>query len=102
MSLGWGWLCMGFLMGLVLAPYVQRCLSWATDVPMWTRAPAEPEWSNRVRAALAQTTDPRRRTVLERLLRDGESALQLLADEANVSRAVALARVLGEHGGSRM
>jgi hypothetical protein len=94
LSLGWGWGLVGFLLGLLLSPHLLllcRRLHGAA-IPTVGTAP----WQNAVITALAQTSEHHRRIVLQRLIDDGDEALQLLAASAGVSRRAALARVLGE------
>ena len=57
---------------------------------------AMPPWHTAAQRAFRLATDANRRTVLQRLITEGDEALQLLAASAGTSRRAVLSRVLGE------
>jgi hypothetical protein len=105
LSLGWGWALIGFLVGILaglhfweLVARLEPLLSFVFRHSRGLALPAEqrPPWHVAVQSALLQTGDVHRRIVLQRLLDDGNAALDLLAAHAGVSRRTALSRLLGE------
>ena len=98
-SLGFGWLFIGFILGWLVAIHVPTLAGWAEqarhmppNMKLRTRRPA---WHQAAEAALAQA-DGTRRLVLQRLVDDGDVALQLLTANAGVSSRIMLGRILGE------
>ena len=110
LGLGWGWGLVGFLLGILACAhfwnFVARMEQLGNRVLQVRLAavpplpppglPLQPLWHQAVRDALVHAVDPNRRIVLQRLLDDGDAALQLMAASAGVSRRIALSRVLGE------
>ena len=105
-ALGWGWLlvgvCIGVLVGLHFWTFVDRTLGAAIRFPSPQRNTAPglqiiPPWHEAVREALVATNDAHRRIVLQRLLEDGDAALDMLAAGGGMSRRSALARMVGEN-----
>jgi hypothetical protein len=105
LSLGWGWALIGFIIGILTGLHfwdlVARLEPLFVFVFRLSRGPSllaaqRPPWHVAVQSALLQTSDVHRRIVLQRLLDDGNAALDLLAAHAGVSRRAALSRLLGE------
>ena len=101
---------LAFVLGLLMASQGSVSLrALERGAPRLWQGPALPElpsWMPSVRRALARTTDPQRRVVLQRLSDEGEPALQLTAAAWAVTPRVALARLVGDgqdridgHGG---
>ena len=101
-SLAWGWMMFGFVTGWLFALHSETLAKIAGQmlVNVWNhrRSCPRPAWHSAVEAALAmQTAEGPRRLVLQRLLDDGDHALQLMAATAGVSPRVALGRALGDN-----
>ena len=112
-ALAWGWCLVGVVLGVLLglhfwdflarlehfAQRLERIRRVAAAVPQLYGAPpglmAMPPWHSAVQNALLMAHGPQR-VVLQRLLDDGEPALDFLAAVAGVPRRNALARLLGE------
>ena len=91
--LAWGWMLMGFLIGWLASLHVPSLTAlWR---PIYARLMARQRpWHHAVQSALLQAADGPRKLVLQRLLDDGDDALQLLAANSGVSPGVMLGRVL--------
>lgn len=80
-SLGWGWglvgFCLGVLTGVLLCVFLPALGQICTRLSqLWRRAPAAAPWRQAAMAALEQTSEPQRRVVLQRLVDDGDAAMQ--------------------------
>ena len=108
-ALAWGWCLVGLTIGFLIGLNFWDLLGRLEQVPQRLDrvrrrfiAPPPglqvgPPWQHAIRDALAVAIDVNHRIVLQRLLDDGDAALQLLAASTGVSKRAALVRVLGEH-----
>ena len=115
-SLAWGWLGVGWLIGLLIGLHfwhivagLERYAHRAEVIRADMRNPAAltpqtppglqlmPPWHAAAYNALQVARDGPQRIVLRRLVEDGEAALELLMAFHGVTKREALATVLGEH-----
>ena len=115
LALGWGWLSVGLLLGLLLGlnsrdivaaleKYGHRVEMPRASLQIAAPAPLQPPpglqpmplWHQAARNALAFAPDGPQRVMLRRLVEDGDAALEFLVASTGASRRAALSRVLGE------
>jgi len=108
LALAWGWCIMGILLGFLLGLHFQDVVvkleSLVKCIQRVQRggplAPPGlspmPGWHWAVEAELRVAPEGPRRIILQRLVDEGDAALDLLAAAGGVTRRDALARVLGE------
>ena len=108
LALAWGWGLLGVLVGFVLALHFPLIMSIVERPVRWYRslgssaAPPAPglavmqPWHRTAQAELQTAPGGPRRIILQRLVDEGDAALELLAAMGGVSKRDALARVLGD------
>ena len=86
LALGWGWLQLGILLGLLFRRAAATLVALAGG--------CETGWEALLRACLARTQDPHRQAVLQYLLQGGEAALQEVSGASSRTPAPLLAHLL--------
>ena len=86
LALGWGWLLLGILLGLLFRRAVATLAALAGG--------CETGWEALLRECLARTQDPHRQAVLQYLLQGGEEALQEVSGASGRTPATLLAHLL--------